>query len=457
MTAAMMQRIVSDDAADDHDDTESLYSVVSSTSHDATTIDPHAALVAMVQQEQQPATLSDEYRRQALAYLLNYETMVRQQEAEDMAVLAHMRPCVARLVELMGASPHAVPNRTDGWNHPSFLTQEISLSQLRNAVSQLEETTPDHHDMVAVPEFMTTDRQLMMVLRLLSSAAAAPNEQDVTLTWAEVIQCYKICIVGMVTLQHLPVFVESNANGNGTTLPHVRARARERTLAMLRLFLEPPNSAVTATSGSDTASTPLSSKDSVPVFRSKTNIDTFTPLTQSSRRGSASYAQPAVKSTDRRTVWFSKSVRTWTRNILLAPFALAALMWLLAPRWNQWVQTRQAPHQPRNTPRTRAWPARGGGGQRPVVVPSRDTTSALSFLDQNRPTVLSLKSRVGARGQLARGEPVQPRAIPLTTHAGMSQTRKTHQPASCHETQSCSAAARFGPLLGIWSNFVKHE
>jgi hypothetical protein len=222
--AAVMKRIVSDDAAaDDQDDTESLYSVVSSTSHCDVT-DPHASLVTMVQHE---PSLSDEYRRQALAYLLNYETMVRQQEAEDMAVLAHIRPCVARLVELMGAPP----NR-DGWNHHSFLTQEISLSQLRYAVSRLDQqTTQDQHGIpvVVVPEFMTTDRQLMMVLRLLS--AAAPTDEDMTLTWAEIIQCYKICIAGMVTLQHLPVAEsesesESNYLQGGTTLPHVRARAR---------------------------------------------------------------------------------------------------------------------------------------------------------------------------------------------------------------------------------------
>jgi hypothetical protein len=237
----------------------------------------------------------------------------------------------------------------------------------------------------------------------------------------------------------------------GTTLPHVRARARERTLAMLRLFLEPPNNAM-ATSGADKASTP-SSKDPVPVFRTKTNTDAFTPLTQSSRRGSASYAQPVVKSTDRRTArFFSKSLKTWTRRIVLSLFALAALMWLLAPRWNQWIQTRGASHQ-RHTPITQAGPVRGGGGGSRPVVQSRDMASALSFLDQNRHTLVSLKSRVGARDQLVLGEPVKQRAISAASHAGGTPTHKT-QPPACHETHSCSA--RFGPLLGIWSNFVKH-
>ena len=46
----------------------------------------------------------DEQKQQALAYLLRYETMVRQQEAEDMATLAHIRPCLQRLEE-QGTSP----------------------------------------------------------------------------------------------------------------------------------------------------------------------------------------------------------------------------------------------------------------------------------------------------------------------------------------------------------------
>lgn len=43
--------------------------------------DPHAALVDHVRAD-------NRNNREALAYLLRYETMVRQQEAEDMATLA---------------------------------------------------------------------------------------------------------------------------------------------------------------------------------------------------------------------------------------------------------------------------------------------------------------------------------------------------------------------------------
>ncbi len=51
--------------------------------------DPHAALVDQVRSNNNN---SNSNNREALAYLLRYETMVRQQEAEDMATIDHMRP-----------------------------------------------------------------------------------------------------------------------------------------------------------------------------------------------------------------------------------------------------------------------------------------------------------------------------------------------------------------------------
>ena len=43
--------------------------------------------------------------RQAIAYLLRYETMVRQQEAEDMATVAHIKPLLTRLEALSESYP----------------------------------------------------------------------------------------------------------------------------------------------------------------------------------------------------------------------------------------------------------------------------------------------------------------------------------------------------------------
>jgi hypothetical protein len=154
----------------------------------------------------------------AEAYLFRYETMARQQEAEDMATVAHLNPCICRLMELLGMEVNA-----DDFNE-TFLCAEVSFEQLRLAFDILRQQQP--------LEPMTTDRQLMMILNMLTQKVdlKQPEQNASTpfVTWAEIVQCYKICVAGMVTLQHLQKY------------PTHRARARDRTLAMLSLF-EPPS------------------------------------------------------------------------------------------------------------------------------------------------------------------------------------------------------------------------
>lgn len=164
----------------------------------------------------------------AVAYLLRYETMVRQQEAEDMAVIAHLRPCFTELLALVEETKGNDNNSKTNFS----LDSEISFHTLQKAVLALEHTTEKQKMM------MTTDRQLMMVLKMLTHKgtiattdgdhdATDDEETKTTITWAEIVQCYKICISGMITLQHLP-----------TDSPW-RARARDRTLAILSLFETP--------------------------------------------------------------------------------------------------------------------------------------------------------------------------------------------------------------------------
>jgi hypothetical protein len=175
--------------------------------------DPHAALVDHVRAD-------NRNNREALAYLLRYETMVRQQEAEDMATLAHLRPCLERLQELLPAVEEKKEGSPEKSSEEKAWTKQISYGSLRKALDVLELQGPT--------EFMTTDRQLMMILRLLTQSSSdrhhSPSEDEATLTWAELVQCYKTCIVGMTSLQHLPHQDDT------------RQRARDRTLAMLALF-----------------------------------------------------------------------------------------------------------------------------------------------------------------------------------------------------------------------------
>jgi hypothetical protein len=226
--------------------------------------DPHAALVDQVRSNNGNNNNSNSNNnREALAYLLRYETMVRQQEAEDMATIDHMRPCVERLQELAGMNINMNSSGKQSHSSSSFqqaedvLTQEISYGQLKTALEQLEQSQQVESEEAATitSEFMTTDRQLMMVLRLMTKSVPATtcdsdtdssdsseedqdtnnnkynNISNLTITWAEFLQCYKTCIVGMLTLQHLPASNSANSQ--------VRARTRDRTLSMLSLF-EPP-------------------------------------------------------------------------------------------------------------------------------------------------------------------------------------------------------------------------
>lgn len=152
--------------------------------------------------------------RQAIAYLLRYETMVRQQEAEDMATLAHIRPILEH-VQGISKLGFSMPDHS---RYPELLEQEVTYSQLRQIVDEIERNPPP----------FSTDRQLMMVLRTLTRKA--PESEDQCLTWAEFLQCYKAVVGGMQTLEHL-------------SAQDLRLRARDRTLSILSLF-DPPSTSL---------------------------------------------------------------------------------------------------------------------------------------------------------------------------------------------------------------------
>jgi hypothetical protein len=143
----------------------------------------------------------------AVEYLLRYETMVRQQEAEDMATLAHIRPILKRLQKLSGE---------ESSYGEDIMAREITFYQLEKARAALEQDSS---------EAMTTDRQLMLVLRTLTKKS--PETQDECISFAEFYQCYKTVVTGMQTLQYVP------------SASLVRSRTKDRTLSILSLFESP--------------------------------------------------------------------------------------------------------------------------------------------------------------------------------------------------------------------------
>ena len=178
----------------------------------------HATLVNHVRNNHTSSYRKDD----AIAYLLRYEAMIRCQDAEEMATLAHMQYCLQRLHQLGNGDAKI----TSSW--PDMLQESVSYDCLKRALETLERDTNDKD---SLPDFLTTDRQLMLVLQTLTSQESdydkdsAEHEQ---LTWCEVYVCYKLCVLGMLSLQHC-----------GSKPSILRTRIRQRTLAQLSLFQAP--------------------------------------------------------------------------------------------------------------------------------------------------------------------------------------------------------------------------
>lgn len=148
----------------------------------------------------------------ALEYLLRYETMVRQQDSEDLATLAHLRPLLYRIEKLGGKQ-----SKESSEDMEDIMSREVTFNQLQAALEVLDNDSS---------YVMTTDRQLMLVLRTL--AKKSPETDDECISWAEFYQCYKTVVAGMQTLQYVP------------SQSLVRSRTKDRTLTILSMF-EPPS------------------------------------------------------------------------------------------------------------------------------------------------------------------------------------------------------------------------
>jgi hypothetical protein len=148
--------------------------------------------------------------RNAIAYLLRYETMVRQQEAEHMATLDHLRPLLKYLSD----------NRISDNDAEDELQREFDIDQLR-IIKDAVDDLPQMY-------YLKTDLQLNLAIDTIIEKHSTINtdgneEPDSSLTWAEFLQCYKTIVTGMQTLQRIQD-------------PHLRSRAKHRTLTMISTF-----------------------------------------------------------------------------------------------------------------------------------------------------------------------------------------------------------------------------
>jgi hypothetical protein len=150
--------------------------------------------------------------RKAIAYLLRYETMVRQQEAEHMATLDHLRPLLKCLSDDDGTF--------DSDSENDDLEREFDINRLRT----IKNTVDDLPQMY----YLKTDLQLTLALDTMIQKHSTTNTSDndkrnSSITWAEFLQCYKTIVTGMQTLQRIQD-------------PHLRSRAKHRTLTMISTF-----------------------------------------------------------------------------------------------------------------------------------------------------------------------------------------------------------------------------
>lgn len=230
--------------------------------------------------------------RAALAYLLRYEHMVRQQELEEEATVAHLRPLFERIRILGGeedtaradvsgglvGSPLSYdaltgqdPNssREEGVGGEEEEEEVLSFRSMQRALAILQRQ--GEYEGTDQQEVMGTDEQLMLVLQKLvdtfddytlseasdrlETTAADPastsaemdaderqrKRRELSLTFPEFLHCYRTVILGMQTLQQLPGRPTTDrGEGEGSTPApppsYQRTRTQDRTMAMIRAF-----------------------------------------------------------------------------------------------------------------------------------------------------------------------------------------------------------------------------
>lgn len=185
---------------------------------------PEPPLVKTVtdDEDDQSSTQGSETYSSVESYLRGYDLMVRQQGDEKDATLCYLKPLL-ELLENISKGTETVHRSNESYmfDDTICLVKEFSFSDLKKAVSAIEKD--------GNYRFMRMDLQWMMVLKLLTDNNPAENEN---ISWAEIVQCYKVCIIGMQTLEDVP------------TPKHIRQRLRERSMLMLSLFRPSANNTI---------------------------------------------------------------------------------------------------------------------------------------------------------------------------------------------------------------------
>ena len=195
--------------------------------------------------------MEEKSRRETMAYLLRYETMDMQQGAEEIATINYVRPLLETLETL--ANKQEAPStpmkasttidttlvghhESDQKIYRDLCTRTFTYGELKQALDVLESessfSTQSSSPSPSSSGLVIQDSQFMMVLRILTAEKYAPSMDDnnteaIVITWAEIIHCYRVCLLGMLTLKNLPKPSD------------VRSRTKERIMSQLSQFEMP--------------------------------------------------------------------------------------------------------------------------------------------------------------------------------------------------------------------------
>lgn len=215
------------------------------------------------------ARTTQQHSKQTLhptSYLIRYEHMMKAQQTEKMATLSHVQPIFDVLEEMIGQvvenDERKLIDSLDGkysvdddllMDSSARLSKEVRVHDLRKVLMYIESasllsssssssttkvTAWSNEDEVATLnvssidlDLILMDSQMMTVLRTIckSSTNSDKVDCDIFISWAEILQLYRLCIVGMQTLEIL------------SASPTIRERAKGRTLNILSLFDHGPN------------------------------------------------------------------------------------------------------------------------------------------------------------------------------------------------------------------------
>ena len=158
----------------------------------------------------------------AESFLDSYEEMLHHQKEEVSSTMRHLEPLLEILESKRTFFQTSAANTEDDDDNTVVapLAREFTYLELRQALNQVAQDP--------ALRFVASDLQWKSVLEVLSQTCEGDNneedEEEERISWAEIVMCYRVCIVSMQTLDQTPHPGE------------LRSRVRQRSMRMIEAF-----------------------------------------------------------------------------------------------------------------------------------------------------------------------------------------------------------------------------